>query len=152
MKVLLVEDDDIKSVRVANALVLAVPGVQIVNARSLRGAEAELEQYPFDLLVLDMSMPNFDVGTEEQGGRPQALGGEELLQFMRHYKLETPTVVVTQFNEFGSGRDRLTLSELNRRLRGEHGAWYLGSVYYDTSSDVWIEDLIGILKSVVVAE
>lgn len=151
MKILVVEDDDTKRERVCELITQTEPAAVIVHARSLRGAEDALETEPFDLVVLDMSMPTFDIGPDESGGVFQALGGHELLRYIKRYRRLSPVVVLTQFNAFGRGKSYLTLAQLNEQLKSEYGSLYLGAVYYGTSSEGWRRQLTLLIKAVAEA-
>jgi CheY-like chemotaxis protein len=141
MKLLLVEDDEHKRQRICEELLTQYPELQVVEARSLHGAEEELDQATFDLVILDMSMPMFDIGVDEDGGSFQATAGQELLRYMKRYRVGTPVVVITQFSSFGKGTDARVLPQLDSELRGDHGASYLGAIYYDPASDDWKSEL-----------
>ncbi len=152
MRILLVEDDDNKRNRIVSAIANGVPGIEITEVRSILAAEDALDHYGFDLVVLDMSIPTFEISPEEDGGSFEALGGQELLRYMKRYKISAPVVVVTQFSTFGAGKDARTLAQLNIQLRKEHGAGYRGAIYYDTASDEWKMQLVGVAMAVAVAE
>jgi hypothetical protein len=88
-----------------------------------------------------MTMPSFDITVDEDGGRPQAYAGRELLRHMAENDIHTPAIVVTQFEKFGEGTDSLTLEQLDEQLKKEHDQ-YRGTVYYNAASDDWKEALI----------
>lgn len=140
-KVLLVEDDENKRQRVMHAVNGAYPDTEIVEARSLRGAEDALDAGDIALVILDMSIPMFDISAEEDGGSFQATGGQELLRYMKRYKRQLPVVVLTQFSTFGKDKAARTLEQIDTQLRDEFGPLYLGAIYYDTASDAWQRQL-----------
>lgn len=141
MRVLLVEDDENKRAEVARALLTTAPDATVVEARSYHSALRKIEDEAFDRIVLDMTMPTFDITRREGGGMPQAYGGRELLRLMQSLSMTTPTVVLTQFDRFGEGDDLRVLEELDGQLRQELGSWYLGAVYYNVAEDQWRQRL-----------
>lgn len=82
LKILLVEDEAPKSTHIATFLKSICPSVSIHLARSVNSACNFLENEHSDLVILDMSLPTFDVCDRETGGRPQGFGGIEVLRFM----------------------------------------------------------------------
>src|SRR4051812_42581245 len=97
MRILLVEDeapkrDNIRSLLSQMAL---LEGVQ--EARSVGSAIRALRSGSFDLILLDMSLPTFDIVAGESGGRPQGFGGVEVLRYMDRFQVTTPAIVVTAF-------------------------------------------------------
>jgi DNA-binding NarL/FixJ family response regulator len=149
MKILLVEDDENKRQRILQTVRSRFPGAVVVEARSLTTAEDALDESGVELVILDMSMPTFDITPEEDGGSFEATGGQELLRYIKRYRFKAPVVVVTQFSTFGKGKDARTLAQLHQQLKEEYGAAYLGTVYYDTASEDWKEQLIAAADGVL---
>ena len=149
MHILVIEDDDNKRQQLGEFLAASYIGLDLVGARSLNSGLRHLTREQFDVAIIDMTMPTFDVTETEEGGRPQAYGGRELLRKMARKGIETPAVVVTQFDSFGSGADRLTLEQLDQQLRERFPGIYAGSVYYSAIEDRWREDLSRLLKQAV---
>lgn len=147
MKILLVEDDEKKRLQVIDEL-QSWSAHEVTMARSLNSGLAELESQTWDLVILDMSIPAFDINTDEPGGSPQALGGRDLLHHMRRLKIATPVVVLTQYDQFGDRGSVKTLDELNNLLEREHGAGYLGAIFFNVVYDEWRELLARVVRDV----
>jgi hypothetical protein len=64
-----------------------------------------------------MTMPTYDVTPSERGGRTRVFGGREILRAIARRKLPARVIVVTQFESFGEGKQKKTLSELSQELR-----------------------------------
>ena len=149
MKVLLVEDDENKRAQIAGHLRNS-PRVSSVDwAGSYSSALKYLISKSYDIVVLDMTLPTFDVSPDDDGGRPQALGGQELLKQMKRRAITTPVVVVTQFDRFGERRDALTLEQLDRQLSTDHANIYIGSVYYNATVEGWKDQLSSFINRVL---
>jgi len=144
VKVLLVEDDENKRLRLLN--VLQSIRLAVDCAASYQSALKALLQVRYDAVVLDMTLPTFDISEEDDGGRPQALGGQELLRQMKRRSITSPAVVVTQFDQFGERRDALTRQQLDAELRAHHGDIYTGLVFYDSTTEGWKEQLVVLLS------
>jgi len=148
MKILIVEDDEDKRRQISEFLATIVPDLKLNEARSLQSGLHSIMAKAHELVVLDMTMPTFDITAEENGGRPQAYAGRELLRHMKRRNIRTPAIVLTQFDRFGKGADSLTLEELDKELRASHSEYYLGTVYYSVTYEGWKEQLANLIRSV----
>lgn len=146
MDILLVEDDDNKRSQLEAFLRETTPGASVDCARSLQSGLRQITSHPYDLVLLDMTLPTFDIGVDEDGGRPQAYGGRELLRQMERRGLATPVIVVTQFSRFGEGSDARTLGQLHQQLQAEHPRTYQGRVFYDAGVSGWQEALAELIE------
>ena len=146
MNVLLVEDDQFKAKRLEQTIEKLVPGVAIQRANSVRSSTQALESgVRLNLVILDMSLPTFDVGPRESGGRPQGFGGREVMRFMLNNELHVPVIVVTQFERFGEADREIDLPTLAQSLKAEFPDLFRGMVYYDSTSERWRTDLTELL-------
>ena len=142
MKLLLVEDDENKSVQLARFICETYPLAILRSTRSLQAGVRSIRQESFNLILLDMTLPNYDAGPDEPGGgTTHSFGGRESLKQMDRFGVDTPVVVVTQFETFGKPSQSLNLAELDAQLRQEHARVYAGSVYYHASIHGWRETL-----------
>jgi DNA-binding NarL/FixJ family response regulator len=151
VRLLIVEDDENKRNRVVEFVTERFPRSRIAVARSFQGGMRSILEGGFDLVILDMTMPTFDIGREEDGGRPQPYAGREILRRMDRHGINTPVVVLTQFDRFGVGADVLTLEELDSQLRESHGDNYRGAVYYNVALEGWKEELARLITAVTPA-
>ncbi|WP_052671914.1 response regulator [Stutzerimonas stutzeri] len=155
MKLLLVEDEGPKGEKIASCLLDKFPEIDISLARSVRSALKMLDQIPYDLVVLDMSLPTFDISEDEHGGRPQGFGGVEVMRDMVNYEIITPVIVVTAYEYFSADSDEdlshgkeLTLMELRDELGDEFPEIFIDLIKYDTFTDEWQKQLIEIVNTV----
>jgi CheY-like chemotaxis protein len=135
MTLWLIEDDGFKRDKLRAALLELFSDAAILEARSAKAAFTLLSQGNPDLVILDMSLPTFDIGPNESGGRPQVFGGVEVLREMERREIVVPVVIVTQYEVFGE--ERVGIKELTNRLREEHGDIFVDLVYYETASEMW---------------
>lgn len=141
MTALIIEDDDLKMDRLRGFLTTELPLIKIEVARSYKtGLRALMELNPA-LVLMDMTLPSFDIQPGTDGGRPLSLGGKELLRQMKRRGVGSPVIVVTGFDTFGSGANLVTLEQLDAELAREFGDFYLGSVYFNAASEDWRDPL-----------
>jgi CheY-like chemotaxis protein len=142
LKVLLVEDDENKGVQLRRFVGEVYPKALLELRRSLQSGVRSIRSESFDLILLDMTLPNYDAGPDEPGGgMTHSFGGREFLKQMDRFGVVTPTVVVTQFETFGKAPHALDLNELDTQLRQQHPRAYVGCVYYHASLRGWRERL-----------
>lgn len=146
-KILIVEDNDVKARELSNFLVSSFSlNQKIPIARSYRSGVKSIQEEQFDLIILDMTMNTFDVGKNESGGKPQAFAGKHVLDQMDRYDIETPVIVVTGFETFGTGFDTIDIEQLDKQLAKSYEKNYRGYVYYHASQSDWkqqLQDKIG---------
>lgn len=140
-KVLVVEDDENKRSQILAFLNETFPEAEAVVAHSLRSGLIAVSKQGIDLVILDMTLPNFDQDSDEDGGIIHPLGGREFLRRMKRGKLRTPVIVLTQFESFGNGEERLDLQTLRAALEERFGGLCVGTIYYNTSVDAWKRQL-----------
>ena len=141
MNVLIVEDDENKGVQFSQFLRDAFDPIDITLERSLQGGLRRIRKERQDLILLDMTLPNYDPGPDESGGITHIFGGREFLRQMDRFDLDVPVIVVTQFETFGKPPQVMGLRELDEQLRHEHSAVYRGAVYYHASLHAWKDEL-----------
>lgn len=139
-KILLVEDDEDKREQIID-FVSKKFICPLKEVRSYQSAIKAIRSDFFDLILLDMTMPTFDITSDESGGRAQAFGGELLLSEMNRKSIDSKVIVITQFDLFGEGDEEISLSGLNSRLEKQFGNIYLGAIQYSISYNSWQENL-----------
>lgn len=144
MKILVIEDDAHKARQLAE-FVKVEAEVTPAESRSYQsGLRAVLADSP-DIVLLDMSLPTYDVSRVETGGRSRPYAGREILTELKRKGIATKVVVVTQFESFGEGSEAMTLTELKRELGGEFATNYVGTVFYQPSESSWRQELRSLL-------
>lgn len=136
MRILIVEDD-VNKLNAVSAFLDRYRNISYQYESSYHSGMRRLLANKYDLLLLDMSMPVYDVTAQETGGRPLALAGRDILFQLRRRKSQLKAIIVTQYEDF----DGLSLSELDYDLSREFPINYLGYVYYNTTQDSWKEKL-----------
>lgn len=141
MRVLLVEDEDPKRDAILNCITKAFPEFKVEYARSVRTAIASIRADKPDLLLLDMSLPTFDIAQGEPGGRPQGFGGIEIMRFIEMQEIELPTIVITGYEAFPKANgQRIGVDALQKEFISDFPNFFRGLIYYDPIAGVWGED------------
>lgn len=149
MKILVIEDDNNKMERIVSEILDIRKDARLTEARSYQSGLRHLMSDTFDFLLLDMSLPTFDISPEEDGFQVDPFSGRNILEEMSRKKISVPTAVITMFETFGEGSDLMTLEELNKDLANRYPSIYKGAIYYNSSEINWkdtLKSLIGKLE------
>lgn len=141
MRILLVEDEAPKRANVRSLVEGMNINAVITEARSVGSAIRQLRRETFELVLLDMSLPTFDVGAGESGGRPQGFGGIEVLRYMDRFKVTAPAIVITAYPAFASGDQEIDLSSLSEKLKIDHPHSFSDLVFYNSMFSTWRVEL-----------
>jgi CheY-like chemotaxis protein len=137
MDILLIEDDQHKARQIEAFLAKRDTSMRVTLTSSVNSGMRALAENKFNLVLMDMSLPTFDIKPGEPGGRPQGFGGLEVLRFMERKALHVPVIVVTQFDKFGSGPDEMDLLSLEKVLREEHPNIFRRLIFFNNASESW---------------
>lgn len=147
MKVLIAEDEVQKLAHIRDFVEGLFSPVEVIVAKSVRSAIASIEKDGPDVLLLDMSLPTFDIGIAEPGGRPQGFGGIEVLRYADFLGIALHAFVITAYEGFEEGTKAVDLSELELKLRAEHGENFKGIVYYSGLGGDWERSLEMLIRA-----
>ncbi|PDZ89648.1 response regulator [Bacillus thuringiensis] len=140
LNILIIEDDPNKAKQL-NEFFSNVSDVKSITTKSsYKTGLKEILKNEYHFLVLDMSMPTFDISTEAGGGKVMHFGGKEILRQLRRKKVNIPTVVVTQFESFGEEK-KMTLDKLKDELSQEFSDNYIKTIYYNPAGIEWKHEL-----------
>ena len=133
LKILLVEDDRNKSNTIASFLQEVYPQMDIEYAMSYQSGVELAMKNPYKLLLLDMSIPNYD--TEGTGSSEDTLknGGELIIYELLDENIEFDCTIITQYETINNE----PLSVIDERLRELCGDKYHGYIQYQTYTDEW---------------
>ena len=137
MKILLIEDDTNKATQLKNFFSEFFPQDDLVINRSYQSGLKSLMEGFFDVTILDMSLPNFDIKKAEDGYKFRKLGWLDILRELKRKKISTKVIIVTQFENFGEGNDLVNLSSLKTIMMRDYKSNYKGTVFYNAKQDSW---------------
>lgn len=133
MKVLVIEDNPNKLKQIKNFLKEYYNQPQIEEARSFNSGKAKLYEETWNLILLDMSLPTYDITHTEYGGDKKPVAGKNLMKRMLNRKIFTPVVIITQFETFDD--DRISLDSLNQEFNEKFSNIWKGTIFY--GNDDW---------------
>lgn len=147
-KILIIEDNTAKLERLKYFCEQQYPGIQITERPSYISAQREIVQNgnAYDLILLDVSMANYDTSEEENGGQPKPLAGMSILRFMLLAKIHTPVIVVTMYENFVDG---VKIKQLDRNFKTQYPDIYEGYVYYSHKNNDWKKALKNLMDVVL---
>lgn len=148
MKILIVEDQAEKSKDIERFSRECFSNISTITVKqSLRsGLKEVILKKDYKLIFLDMSMPNFDPSPDDPlGGTPENFAGQEFLAQMKLRKIQTPVIIITQYQTFEEGQ--IDLNSIDNYLTNEYQDFYLGSVYYSSADKEWEGKLLDIIEN-----
>jgi CheY-like chemotaxis protein len=145
--ILVIEDDSNKLSQLCVFLRDKFPNVELRTARSLQTGIKQVRSNIPALVLLDMTLPNFDATPEDPGGQTHNFGGREFLKELDRFDIRVPVVVVTQFITFGGGAQTIRLEDLHKELTSLFKPNYVSSVYYHASIHRWKDELEQLVKT-----
>ncbi len=146
MNVLVIEDDPNKLTQIKEFITRNEYEFNVEEAHSYQsGLKKALELRP-DIVLLDMSLPTYDVSVKEKGGRPRSFGGRDILCEMRRKNIKSKAIVVTQFEDFQDEKESKNLDALKAQLLKEFKDNYAGAVFYQPSGIEWESELKDIIE------
>ncbi|WP_419173414.1 hypothetical protein [Halobacteriovorax sp.] len=152
MRILIAEDDKYKADAIFSFLESRFEDLSVDFARSFSSALFKVidSAEGFDLIVLDMSMPSFDVSEKDpSGGNPESYAGEDFLSQMTLMGHKTPVIVVTQYDSFGTDEKQISLSKLTEKLYKDHRDVFRGSIYFNAATNSWKNKLWTLIDEIV---
>ncbi|MCC6071593.1 response regulator [Massilia sp. GCM10020059] len=142
-RILLVEDDEFKREKIIDFVNRQSWCALLRVAVSVSGAIDEIDKSSFDLVLLDMAIPNHDEGADGA----QGLGGLAVFRYLSFVAKGTQVIVVTQFEALSEGSTVVDIDTLQRLLSLEFGPQFLGLIRYLTDNDNWKMDIDSLMKS-----
>lgn len=133
MRILIVEDNGNKLSQIRDFLVKKYPSCSIDEARAFNSGVKKVFENNWDLVVLDMSLPTYEITYTESGGDKKPVAGKNIMKRMLNRKIYTPVIVITQFETFDD--DRISLESLNMEFKESFSQIWKGTVYY--GNDEW---------------
>ena len=144
MKILLVEDDEHKMKDIIHYLELIKKGVIIDTAFSVESGVQKALENLYDLILLDMTIPNFDITETSDGGKSYKNGGEIIVKELLDECVSFRCAIITQYETFNNE----TIDQIGLRIQDLCGENYYGYVKYSTSDDAWKDSLKKIIGNV----
>lgn len=148
MKVLFIEDHPLKQAQIKKFLQEEFPYF-IVEFRNsyISGLKELINNYSvYECLLLDISMPNYDISSEDSGGDWMPMAGKKILKEMFLRDITTKAIVITMH---GSFEDGTKITDLDIELNEEFSDNYIGLVYYSQINEEWKVKLKELLNKLI---
>lgn len=159
MKVLLVDDNSFKRNYIYNYIVSLKKGIIIDTALSIESGISKGLENDYDLLLLDMDLPQFDQTEDDKsrnpsnddgkpfkdGGKIFKNGGEFIAEELIEENKDFLCSIITQYDRFSNGR---TIEEIDKRLQKLCGSKYLGYIKFNIIKENWKETLKKTIENV----
>lgn len=145
MKWLLIEDDPNKSKQLLDFLTNKYPLVDIQIRRSYQSGLKAILENDYSLILLDMSLPTFDISSNEDGYIHKQMAGQEILREIKRRKKQDKVIIVTQFDTFGEGEQTVSLESLKKKLKDQFPVNYFDTVFYKAGQTRWENEISDLL-------
>ena len=143
MKILIIEDDDIKHQHLENYCQTIIDDSEFVWKKSYQsGLNEIMSDNTYDLILLDMSMHIYEKTAEESGGSFETYAGRMILSEIDINEIDTKVIVVTGYDVYSDGK---TLKTLKEELRSEFGDFYIDTIYFIGSEGKWQIELTDLI-------
>ncbi|MCQ2320627.1 MAG: response regulator [Bacteroidales bacterium] len=144
MKILLVEDDEHKMNDIITYLKTIIKDVIIDTAYSIASGVGAAIDNQYDIILLDMNIPNFDITETSDGGKSYKNGGEIIVKELLDEDVDFRCAIVTQYETFNNE----TIDQIGQRMKELCGDNYFGYVKYSTSDNSWKDSLKKLIEHV----
>lgn len=150
MNFLVIEDDEYKKDKIFNCLEDTFKGFKYSYVKSVSSALSELETLdPETIVLLDMSLPTYDLDDTNSGGRPQGFGGIEILRNMEFYELQNKVIVITQYESIAFDNRVLDANALRIELAQEFPDNFYELIQFNVVTDSWKAELVSKLNELI---
>ena len=139
MKILIIEDDKNKSTQIIERLSSYFTDIDFTVKRSFQQGVKTLRSSSFDVLLLDMTLPTFDIDINSSGGKIRNFAAMDILDVMQQRQIGLKTIVITQYESFGE--ELVTISQMKDILKDRYNKNFVDIIYYSSSSKSWFESL-----------
>ncbi|MEQ9941511.1 hypothetical protein ABRP58_05565 [Pectobacterium aroidearum] len=119
------------------------------SSYSFRGTREKIINNKYSLILLDMTMPSSDNKTHSDfvsDGKGRALAGRDIIQTMHYRMMETPVIIVTQFDVFGRHNQLTSIEDIASDLLSNYPTIVKGYVLWDYQSENWKGVLLNLIK------
>lgn len=144
MQILIVEDNENKLSKIRTFFNERYSACDIEEAHSFNSGRRKVFEKNWDLVILDMSLPTYDITHSESGGDKKPIAGKNIIKRMKNRNVIIPTIIITQFETFDD--EKISLDTLNREFQESFQDIWKGTIYY--GNDDWESELTKLLDSI----
>lgn len=137
MKILIIEDDPIKLKVIVDFLKVEYSQSIVDNRMSYQSGLKLILKNDFDLILLDMQLPNYDIRPGEDGYKHRPMAGRDILREIKRKKRKTKVIIITQYDSFGENGKTSSLEEWHKSFSEDFSDIYLKTIFYKPGSTSW---------------
>jgi CheY-like chemotaxis protein len=146
LKILIIEDDPVKLKAISAFIKFILSEVHLEERTSYQSGLFAIMHNVYDLILLDMQLPNYDIKSGEDGYKLRPVAGRDILREVKRKRLKSSVVIVTQYEGFGENGIYNSLDEWHQMLRAQFPEIYLQTIRYKPGSNSWKEELTPFIK------
>lgn len=145
MKVLVIEDDDLKFELLAGFFKEDARADVLLRAASYQAGIEKLVDETFDLVLLDMTLPVSDLELSPVGMEWLTFGGQLVLRECMRRRVSARVVVVSQYKAFVRDNEEVSFEQLRDEIMQQHQELVLGCVHLDRAADNWRQEILNLI-------
>lgn len=145
MNVLIVEDNKNKYEQISALISQLYTECNIERAASFISGKNKVYENKWDIIIMDVTLPTYDITHTERGGDKRPVAGKNLMKRMINRKINIPVIVITQFETFDN--NRISLASLNQEFEQEFQSIWKGTIFYE--KDDWRLQLKDMLYNIL---
>lgn len=129
MEILYVEDEQNKAHQVMQVIKDNIPSANIYLRNSYNAALMEINRETLDLVLLDMSLPLYDISKcmeYEEDNDFETFAGIDLLEELVRLDSTKKVIIITAFDVLGEDDNRINLMQLDQKMKSEYRNNYRG--------------------------
>lgn len=144
MKIILIEDDEFKAKQIISFLEEKCH--EVILRKAFNTGMKTITTETFDLALLDMAIPSFEISPDHPSSRTRKYGGRDILSEIERCNLDLPSIIITQYRVFEDGD--VSIEKIDMELTQEFNGIYRGIVYYNSSTMDWQDKLMKLLNNI----
>lgn len=145
-RLLIVEDNKTKREKIKEFVEELHQGWEVHDAVSYTGGMRRIYEEDWSVILLDMSLPTYDMTEQNNGGEKTAEAGRDIMRRMLNRKILIPVIIITQFESFGE--KETSLDTLNGIFKERMSEIWKGTVHYDNSTSQWKQETKALLDEI----
>lgn len=146
MKILLIEDDNLKYELLAGFIKDSIQSVVILRAASYQAGVSRLSVESFDFVLLDMTLPVSDLELSPVGMEWLTFGGQLVLRECKRRRVAARIVVVSQYKTFVRDNEEVSFEQLRDEILQQNEGLVVGCVRLDRAADNWKQEILRLIK------
>lgn len=139
--ILFIEDDEHKIYEIIQYWNERFPAINYEIKKSVRDAVVAVHSKDYDLIILDMALPNFEQTSKTSGGTSQVQGGLEVIRAITHLSKKPQIIVLTQYDGLEIEGTHIPITNSANLLRERYNCNVIGAVLYEYQNEQWKKDL-----------